>query len=246
MNVIPAIDLRGGRCVRLYQGDFERETVYDSSPHELAREYRASGFDMLHVVDLDGAKEGRAQNQETVWRILENDRLSVQLGGGIRSEQDIRYWLDAGVGRVVIGSLALTDAEALHNSVSDCGPERVVLALDVRLDPTGVPRVATHGWTRMSEQSLWDCIEEFLPSGLRYVLCTDISRDGAMSGPNIALYRELVEKYPELRIQASGGVRNKDDIAMLQGTGVWGAITGRALLDGSIKAEEISSFLPAA
>lgn len=246
MNVIPAIDLREGQCVRLYQGDFDQQTTYHKEPVSLAHEYKAMGFDALHIVDLDGARSGQQQNQEIIRRIIETSKLTVQLGGGIRTDSQIKSWFDTGLARVVIGSLAITQPHRVRGWLANYGPERIILAMDVNVDPTGVPRVATHGWSRTEEMTLWQCIAEYEPAGITHVLCTDISRDGALTGPNLALYAEQIGKYPDIQLQASGGVRSIDDLQALRKIGATAAISGRALLDGKITAREIATFLPAA
>lgn len=246
MKVIPAIDLREGKCVRLLQGDFDRQTNYNIDPLALAGSYNAAGCRDLHIVDLDGALSGQQENQQIIHRIIDDGDLAVQIGGGIRTQAQLESWLDAGVARVVIGSLAIIRPRLVSEWLENYGPDKIVLALDVTLDETGTPQLATHGWTRSGNMNLWQCIDTYLNVDLQHVLCTDISRDGAMSGPNIALYAQLLEKYPHIQLQASGGVRDVDDLKTLNQIGLPAAITGRALLDGTIKTEELTTFLPAA
>ena len=219
MKIIPAIDLRGGRCVRLYQGDFERQTGYTVEAAVLAKDYAATGLQDLHVVDLDGAQSGKQQNRDIVRELAATSGLAVQLGGGIRRQSQLESWFDSGIARIVIGTLAITEPDRVAAWMSDYGPERIVLALDVNVDDDGEPRVATHGWTRPAETTLWQCIDEFAAAGLQHVLCTDISRDGAMAGPNVSLYEELVARYPGISLQASGGVRDLRDLETLRSAG---------------------------
>ena len=246
MNVIPAIDLRDGRCVRLYQGDFEQQTCYAKDPESLAQEFEIMGFNALHVVDLDGARFGSQQNQEVVCKIIESSKLTIQLGGGVRNDSQIKSWFDIGLSRVVIGSMAITEPERVRNWLANYGPERIVLALDVNLDPSGIPRIATHGWQRGTDTDLWQCLTAYQPAGLKHVLCTDISRDGALTGPNLSLYTDLIDRYPGIHLQASGGVRNINDLEALRQIGAAATISGRALLDKKITMKEIETFLPAA
>jgi phosphoribosylformimino-5-aminoimidazole carboxamide ribotide isomerase len=246
MKIIPAIDLRQGQCVRLFQGDFDRQTTYEKDPVALAGSYQTTGFSNLHIVDLDGARSGQQENQEIIRSIIDSSELAVQVGGGIRSVQQLESWLDAGVARVVIGSLAIIRPRLVSEWLASYGPEKVVLALDVTLDETGEPQVATHGWTRPGNITLWQCIDTYLDVGLQHVLCTDISRDGAMTGPNIELYAQLIGKYPQIQLQASGGVRDINDLKALDRIGLPAAISGRALLDGKIDSTELTTFLPAA
>jgi phosphoribosylformimino-5-aminoimidazole carboxamide ribotide isomerase len=246
MKIIPAIDLRQGQCVRLFQGDFDRQTTYGKDPVALADSYQIMGFSNLHIVDLDGARSGQQENQEIIRSIIDSSDLAVQVGGGIRSAQQLESWLDAGVARVVIGSLAIIRPRLVSEWLASYGPEKVVLALDVTLDETGTPQVATHGWTRPGNITLWQCIDTYLEVDLQHVLCTDISRDGAMTGPNIELYAQLIGKYPQIQLQASGGVRDINDLKALDRIGAPAAISGRALLDGKIDSTELTTFLPAA
>jgi phosphoribosylformimino-5-aminoimidazole carboxamide ribotide isomerase len=243
MIVIPAIDLKGGSCVRLYQGDFDRETHYGDDPLELARRYHEIGFDHLHVVDLDGALTGEQRHRSVVTKIAHSAQFVMQIGGGIRSRDSVAGWLDAGASRCVVGSLAVTEPQTVADWIREFGEDRIVLALDVRTNGQGAPLLATHGWTRSSELTLWDCIEGYRQCGLKHVLCTDIRLDGALTGPNAPLYTEFMQRYPQIELQASGGVRHCGDLEELRSLGCAAAITGRALLDGQITAEDISSFL---
>lgn len=241
MNIIPAIDLKDGKCVRLYKGDFERTTEYSSDPLDVAKRFSSFNVRHLHLVDLDGARTGRQSNHDIVSEIANTTSLSVQLGGGIRDRETLDRWLAAGVTRGVIGSVAVTKPDEVLRWMTDVGPERIVLALDVRIQDD-VPYITTHGWTRSSDVTLWACIDSYIDAGLVHVLCTDVSRDGAMAGPNVGLYREVLDRYPDLQLQASGGVRNMADMQTLRDAGLPAAISGKAILDGKITAGEISTF----
>jgi phosphoribosylformimino-5-aminoimidazole carboxamide ribotide isomerase len=242
MRLIPAVDLRDGKCVRLYKGDFAQQTDYSDDPAGMARRFASLSVRDLHVVDLDGARSGEQLNRRTVERIVREVDLDVQLGGGLRDAETIRHWLDAGVARCVVGSLAATQPEQVADWIDAVGADRIVLALDVRLDEDGTPWLTTHGWTRTSETSLWQCLDYFTARGARHVLCTDVSKDGAMIGPNTALYSEALRRYPGLGLQASGGVRNLGDLESLRRAGLPAAVSGRALLDGAITADEVTAF----
>ncbi len=247
MQLIPAIDLRDGRCVRLLQGRFDAETVYASDPLELLDRYLALGAGMIHVVDLDGARAGSQANRTAIARLAGHAPPgTVQVGGGVRSREVVEELLALGVTRAVVGSVAVTAPDEVAGWLREPGAERVVLAFDIRLDEGGTPRLATHGWERQTETSLWDAVERYLPAGLRHVLCTDVARDGAMSGPNLSLYAEAVRRFPGIAWQASGGVSCAADLHALAMTGVAAVISGRALLEGRLSAEEIAPFLPAA
>jgi len=242
MNVIPAIDIKDGKCVRLFQGDFEKCTEYSSDPTEIARQFANLAASDLHIVDLDGARTGTQQNREIVAAIASQTQLAVQVGGGIRDAAAVAGWLDAGVDRCVVGSLAITEPDTVKAWLARFGNHRIVLALDIKLDKRNDPIVTTHGWTRDSEATLFECIDDFMYAGLQHVLCTDVSRDGAMTGPNFDLYTSIVERYPDLKLQASGGVRHIGDLEQLRRIGVPAAISGRALLDGKISVEEMQTF----
>jgi phosphoribosylformimino-5-aminoimidazole carboxamide ribotide isomerase len=242
MELIPAIDLRDGRCVRLLQGDFAQETRYDVDPVELARQYARLGARWLHVVDLDGAKRGEPVNLALIRRMQEAAGVSVQLGGGIRTRASLEHALGVAA-RAVIGSLAVSDPELVASWLAELGSERLTLALDVRLLADGTPLIATHGWTRASTLTLAAAIERFSAAGLKHVLCTDIDRDGALLGPNVALYRDCVARWPAIAFQASGGVRDAADLAALTAAGVAATVSGKALLEGRLKPEELRPFL---
>lgn len=242
MKIIPAIDLKDGLCVRLFQGDFDKATVYSANPTDVARRFSGLAVEDLHIVDLDAARSGQAVNHEAVSAIAEQTGLAVQLGGGIRTRNDVEQWLRAGVARCVIGSTAIKQPELVNAWIVEFGVDSIVLALDVRLDGKGDPMLTTDGWTEAAMKSLWQCLEDYQQHDNYHVLCTDVGRDGAMTGPNFSLYAEILRRFPNFRLQASGGVRNIQDLNDLQQLGVPAAISGRALLDGAISASEVASF----
>lgn len=244
MELIPAIDLKEGRCVRLFKGDFAAETVYSNEPASVLERYRALGARRVHVVDLDGARDGNQPNREIVLGLAAQRKTQLQVGGGLRSLERIRALLDAGVERAVIGSVAVAAPEEVAHWMTQIDPKRIVLAFDVRLDPAGVPMLTTHGWQQTSAVVLWQAVEQFLNHGLGHVLCTDVARDGAMTGPNCELYAEAVRRFPELQWQASGGVASVRDLFALRDCGVAAVISGKAMLENKISAEELRPFLP--
>jgi phosphoribosylformimino-5-aminoimidazole carboxamide ribotide isomerase len=247
MLLIPAIDLRGGQCVRLLQGRFDAETVYASDPLDVLEKYLALGARQVHVVDLDGARDGSQGNRGAIRRLSARaGRDALQVGGGVRTREVAEELFALGVARAVVGSVAVTQPDEVASWLREFGAERIVLAFDVRLDAGGTPCLATHGWERQTQTSLWDAVERFLPAGLRHVLCTDVARDGALSGPNVALYADCVHRYPNLSWQASGGVSAAADLHALAATGAAAVISGRALLEGRLNPEELEPFLPAA
>jgi phosphoribosylformimino-5-aminoimidazole carboxamide ribotide isomerase len=246
MQLIPSIDLRGGRCVRLLKGDFSNETRYEIDPLALLQRYHALGARWLHIVDLDGAREGLLANRHLIASFAAEGSIALQVGGGVRSEAIVADLLGAGVARVVVGSAAVETPEAVESWLTRYGAERVCLAFDVRLDDAGLPLLYTRGWLEATRISLWQAIERFAAAGLRHVLCTDIDRDGALTGPNVALYRECAQRYPQLRWQASGGVAGHADLQALAEAGASAAISGKALLEQRMSIEELRPFLPAA
>lgn len=244
MLLIPAIDLRGGRCVRLLQGRFDAETVYSGDPMEILRRYQALGARRIHVVDLDGARDGSQGNRTAIARLAAAPGVSIQVGGGVRSRAVADELLALGVERVVVGSVAVTQPVEVATWLSELGSEKIVLAFDVRIDDGGTPRLATHGWETQTQASLWEAVESYSRHGLRHVLCTDVARDGALSGPNVALYAEAVRRYPSIEWQASGGVSAATDLHELAATNVAAVVSGRALLEGRMQAGELKPFLP--
>lgn len=227
--------------MRLLQGDFEQQTEYSRDPVAIAAQFSRLAVADLHIVDLDGALHGSQRNAGVVEQIVAANALDVQLGGGIRSREVLEYWFERGVARCVIGSLAVRMPAMVLEWAREFGAGRLVVALDVRIDHD-TPRLATDGWTETSGAVLWDCIDTYFEAGICNVLCTDINRDGAMSGPNIDLYDAILQRYPGLQLQASGGIRNSADLARLRAAGLPAAITGRALLEGAISRDEVASF----
>jgi len=246
LRLIPAIDLKGGRCVRLLHGDFDAETRYADSPESLYERYAGLGAEWLHVVDLDGARDGAQAHAPTIAALACRGALRLQVGGGLRDRATLERTLAGGAGRVVIGSLAVTAPELVAGWLSELGPERLVLAFDVRLDAHGIPRVATHGWQEQTGVSLWDAVARYAQAGLRHVLCTDVGRDGALAGPNLDLYADATRLYPAIEWQASGGVRDARDLWALADGGVAAAVSGRALLEARMTPAELEPFLPGA
>ena len=244
MLLIPAIDLRNGRCVRLFKGDFAAETRYEFEPHELLQRYRDLGATWLHVVDLDGARDGTLANRSIAVNLASQAAVKIQVGGGVRSAAVIDDLLRQGVSRVVVGSLAVEQPQEVIGWLNRFGPARLCLAFDIRNDAHGVPRVRTRGWTEGGHVSLWQALEPYLEHGLQHVLCTDIERDGALTGPSLDLYREARERHPQIAWQASGGVRDAADLVALAALGMAAAVSGKALLEERMTPEELRPFLP--
>jgi len=241
MDLIPAIDLKNGACVRLYQGRFDEVTEYPDDPEALAVRYAGLGAGWVHCVDLDGARDGSAGNLDIIRRLAARLPGQIQVGGGVRDRAAVDRLLTAGAGRVVIGSLAVEQADLVIEWLTELGAERLVLALDVSC--AGIePMLVSRGWVEQSKVRLWQALEDFQAAGARHVLCTDVSRDGAFTGPNVGLYRDCVRRFPELCFQASGGVRDIADLEQLASAGVGAAIVGRALLEGRISEQELQPY----
>lgn len=244
MLLIPSIDLRQGRCVRLRQGDFATESTYPIDPATLLERYRAWGARWVHVVDLDGAKDGTAGNTPIIRALAAHPSVCIQAGGGVRGPKDIETLLLAGVARVVVGTAALERPRDVIAWLRHFGSERICLAFDVRLGPGGEPQVRTQGWTRNSAVSLASAIEAYPSKLLSHVLCTDTDRDGMLRGPSVALHRECLERFPSFRWQASGGIRDAHDLNVLKALGVAAAVSGTAVLEERISTQELRTFLP--
>lgn len=237
MIVIPAIDLRDGRVVRLKQGDYSRQCDYDLDALELATRYAAAGAKRLHVVDLDAARDGVRRNRSRVFDIAESLDIAIQAGGGVREEADLVALFRAKVAAAVVGSVAVREPARVIEWARAYGRERIVVALDTRC-VDGVWTLPIHGWTVASGINLYERIESFLDAGLDQFLITDIERDGMLAGPSLELYAALRQRFPQARIQASGGVDGTTALAALKGVGVAGAIVGRALLEGRLDLDE--------
>lgn len=232
LTLYPAIDVRNGRIVRLSQGDYDQETRYGDDPLALAQAYAAQGAEWLHLVDLDAARAGGYTLEPLLRELAASTTLRVQTGGGVRDRADVERILAAGAARVVVGSLAVRDPATVLGWLDAFGPERITVALDTRADAQGVWRLPVHGWTEQAAGTLDAFAARYAAHGLRHLLCTDISRDGMLTGPNFDLYARIRTALPALELQASGGVRGIEDVATAQAQGCSGLVLGRALLEG--------------
>ncbi len=235
MLIIPAIDILDGRCVRLSEGDFARKTVYSENPAEVARTFAGAGLSMLHVVDLDGAKAGRIANWQSIESILRVPGIEAEVGGGVRTSEDIRRLLDLGVRRVVIGSVAAKSPELVGYWIEQFGAERIVIGMDVRNGS-----VAISGWLEDSHRAPVDVLLDLKTRGARTFICTDIARDGTMQGTNVDFFRSLKNALPAVDLIASGGIASLGDIRLLAGAGVSGVVVGKALYEGRIRLEDLT------
>lgn len=227
MIILPAIDLYEGKAVRLFKGDYNQMTVYSDDPPEFARDFFNKGATWMHLVDLEGAKEGTTPNLETIREIVNATGLKVEVGGGIRNMETVKKYIDIGVSRVILGTAAVKDREFLLEAVKTYG-EKIAVGVDLR---DGI--VAIKGWTELSDLDCFDFCQELQDIGVKTVICTDISKDGAMQGTNLELYRQLSDKFT-IDFVASGGVSTLDDVRALKEIGVYGAILGKAIYTGAV------------
>ena len=239
--IIPAIDLINGQTVRLFQGDYGQQTNYQQTPFEIKQSYAAQGTQWLHLVDLDGAKDATKRQTAFLRELIAHPTdkpISIQVGGGVRSEADVETLLGLGADRVVIGSLAIKEPELVASWIAKYGNEKIVLALDINIDDDGNKWLPTHGWIEKSDVTLEALLDKYQSVQVKHVLCTDISKDGTLTGSNVELYKELVQNYPQIEWQASGGIGSLDDIKALVPSKVAGVILGKALLEGKFTLEE--------
>lgn len=236
MILYPAIDLKDGVCVRLMHGRFDAVTRYDDDPAARLAAFAAAGADWAHIVDLDGAEAGRAMQHRLIGELASTVGIRIQSGGGVRSAEDVQALLDAGVARVVVGSLAVSQPETVRAWLDRFGPDRLTLAIDVKADgERWVPTLK--GWTEAAEVDLWTALDRYPPGTAKHLLVTDVGRDGALTGPNLDLLTEIRRRRPDLKVQASGGVATLDDLSAAAAVGCDGAIVGRALYEGRFTLE---------
>jgi phosphoribosylformimino-5-aminoimidazole carboxamide ribotide isomerase len=233
MIVLPAIDLKAGEVVRLKQGDFERKTVYSQNPLKIAEEFAAAGAEWLHLVDLDGASAGESKNFNVIKKIAAETKLKIQTGGGIRKKEDVRRLLELGVKRAIIGTLAVKEPELLAEIIDEFGPDSILVSIDAREG-----KVATSGWLEASERDILDFAKEMEALGVKYILYTDIGRDGMLSGPDFAGLKKL-KAETNLNIIASGGISSNQDLYDLAADDFYGAITGQAIYQGKVNLKEV-------
>jgi len=242
--MIPAIDLIDGEVVRLFQGDYQQKTNYQYSAKERQNAYAKAGATVMHFVDLDGAKDSNKRQLQLLESLVKHDSMIIQVGGGVRCKEDVQQLLNLGADRIVIGSLAIKNPELVRTWLTEFGGERIVLALDVKIDAMGNKTLPTHGWIKDSGVNLEALLDDYIAAGLIHVLCTDISKDGTLQGSNVAMYQELCQQYPTIKWQASGGIGSLEDIKALIPTGVDGVILGRSLLEGKFTLEEAIACWP--
>lgn len=231
MNIIPSIDLQSGQCVRLNKGQFDQVTHYADSPIKVAKQYEKDGASILHIVDLDGAKNQEISQISTILKIREATNVSIQIGGGIRNLSTIERLLSSGIQKIVLGSIGITDVEFTKSVLNEFGSNKFVLAFDVKINQAKNPVVAINGWQVESNKTLWEAIDAYSDTNICDILCTDIDKDGTLTGPNIELYSECISRYPSIAFQASGGIHNLNDVKELTRGGLSSAIIGKALFE---------------
>jgi phosphoribosylformimino-5-aminoimidazole carboxamide ribotide isomerase len=237
MHLIPAIDLIDGKCVRLTQGDYAQKKVYNEDPLAVAREFAAAGLRRLHLVDLDGARAGHIVNHRVLERIASGTELRIDFGGGLKSDEDLRIAFESGAAQVTGGTIAVKDPATFLGWLETYGPERIILGSDVRDG-----QIAVSGWQEASNRELMDFLADYRQHGIRYTICTEVSKDGLLAGPATELYRRIRERFPDLQLIASGGVTTLDDLTALRDLGCYGAIIGKAIYEGRITLAELADF----
>lgn len=237
MDIIPAIDIIGGKCVRLSKGDYDKKIVYRDNPLEMALEFQDAGIKRLHLVDLDGAKAKKVINLEVLRNISSNTNLEVDFGGGVQSREDLLRVFEAGAKQVTGGSIAVKNPDQFEGWLKEFGAEKIILGADVRNE-----KVAISGWQEQSNWNLEDFLDHYLQKGIHHVICTDVSKDGLLKGPAVGLYRRLTKAYPQLAIIASGGVSSVQDLKDLKSSGVAGVIVGKAIYEERITLKELSDI----
>jgi phosphoribosylformimino-5-aminoimidazole carboxamide ribotide isomerase len=238
LEIIPAIDLINGQCVRLTQGDYQQKKVYNSDPVAMAQEFEAAGIRRLHLVDLDGAKARKVINLQVLENIAKATNLVIDFGGGVQSEEDLRKVLDAGAAQVTAGSIAVKQPKVVAEWLERYGAERIILGADVRNG-----NIAIHGWQEESEQKIAQFLESYTQKGAQYCICTDVSKDGLLQGTALGLYQQLRTQFPDLKLIASGGVKTIEELVALQDMGCYGVIIGKALYEGYISLDALQDFI---
>jgi phosphoribosylformimino-5-aminoimidazole carboxamide ribotide isomerase len=238
MYIIPAIDIIEGKCVRLTQGDYAQKKIYNENPLEVAKEFEDAGLQRLHLVDLDGAKAGHIVNYKVLEKIASKTNLHIDFGGGLKSDRDLKIAFECGARQVTGGTIAVKNKDIFLNWIKNFGPEKIILGADVKDE-----KIAVSGWTETSDIWLKDFLQDFVNQGIIYCICTDISKDGLLRGPSDALYASVLEDFKDLKLIASGGVSNMQDLESLKEIGCFGAIVGKAIYEGNIKLKDLKRVL---
>ena len=237
MEIIPAIDIIEGKCVRLTHGDYSQKTIYNEKPLEVAKEFEDAGIKRLHLVDLDGAKAGAVKNWKVLETIAGKTSLVIDFGGGIKTEKDVQIVFDSGAALATVGSIAVKDEESFTKWIDLSGANKFLLGADVKAE-----KITISGWTEQTEIWVYDFVQKYLEKGITQIFCTDVSKDGALEGPSTELYKSIVQKFPELHFIASGGVSSIDDVYKLEEVGCEGVIIGKAIYEGRIRLDELKRW----
>lgn len=237
MYIIPAIDIIGGKCVRLTQGDYNQKKEYHDSPLEMTKRFEDAGIQRLHLVDLDGAKAKKIINSEVLKSVSQGTSLQVDFGGGVQSDEDAALAFELGAHQLTGGSIAVKNPSMFENWIEKFGGDKIILGADAK-----DRKIAISGWEETTSVDLIDFIKGYVAKGISYVICTDVAKDGLLQGPSTELYEEIMQEIPGLRLIASGGVSSMKDLEALEKTGVYGAIVGKAYYEGRISLEELASF----
>lgn len=237
MQIIPAIDIIEGKCVRLTQGDYAQKTIYNENPLEVALQFQDAGLQRLHLVDLDGAKAGAVKNWKVLEQLTSKTKMVIDFGGGIKKEEDIQIVFDSGAAYATIGSLAVKEASKFVSWLQVYGASKFLLGADVKDE-----KIAVGGWLETTDINILDFIEQYTVHGISQLFCTDVSKDGKLEGPSIVLYQKIIAQFPDLHFIASGGVSNLDDLVQLKEIGCKGAIVGKAIYENRITLNELSIF----
>ena len=237
MQIIPAIDIIEGKCVRLTKGDYSQKKIYNEHPLEVARQFEDAGLQRLHLVDLDGAKAGAVKNWKVLEAIAGKTNLQIDFGGGVKSEKDVQIIFDCGAAWATIGSMAVKDEEQFVSWLQHFGANKFLLGADVKNE-----KIAVSGWTETTDIWIYDFIQKYLEHGIQQLFCTDVAKDGLLEGPSTDLYKNIIEKFPNLHFIASGGVSSMQDLDALRNIGCKGAIVGKAIYEGRVKLSELSTF----
>ncbi|KOY86234.1 1-(5-phosphoribosyl)-5-[(5-phosphoribosylamino)methylideneamino] imidazole-4-carboxamide isomerase [bacterium 336/3] len=235
VRFIPAIDIIDGKCVRLTQGDYSQKKIYNENPVEVAKSFENAGLQYLHLVDLDGAKQKKVVNYKVLEQIASQTSLKIDFGGGVQSNEDIQKVFDAGAKQITGGSIAVKNPDLFESWIERYGSEKIILGADVKNE-----KIAVGGWEETSELHIFDFLEKYLAKGIRYVICTDISKDGLLQGTSLELYQKILKKFPDIHLIASGGVSCMQDLDDLQKNGLEGAIIGKAIYEEKISLEELT------
>jgi phosphoribosylformimino-5-aminoimidazole carboxamide ribotide isomerase len=238
MEIIPAIDIIDGKCVRLTQGDYEQKTIYNENPLEVAKAFEGAGLKRLHLVDLDGAKEGAVKNWAVLQQIAASTTLSIDFGGGIKQDKDLKIVFESGAAYATIGSLAVKQRDVFVSWLQEYGADKFLLGADVKSE-----KIAVAGWLETTDIDIYDFLNDYVGQGIQQVFCTDVSKDGKLEGPSLDLYKKVIEKFSSLWFIASGGVSSMDDLHALKAIGCSGAIVGKAIYEGRIQLKDLKYLL---